>query len=135
MSTNALYDTGRNAFLTKLIDWVGDSITAMLVDTTQYTVNLATHQYLSDIAAGARGPTVAMAGKSAAAGVADANDLAFASVPNTLYSALVLYLDTGTPATSRLILYTDTITGLPAKTNTGEIDITFDNGANKVFKL
>ena len=74
---NALYDKGREAFLAGGINWSGDSIKAVLVDTGAYTVNLATHQFLSDIPAGARIATSANLGsKTVAAGVADAGGAA-----------------------------------------------------------
>ena len=49
--------------------------------------------------------------------------------------ALVLWVDTGTPATSFLIAYFDTVTGLPVTPNGGDIQIVWDSGANKIFKL
>ena len=51
---NALYDKGRQGFLEGSIDWDTDTIKVVLIDTADYTVNLATHQYLSDIPAAAR---------------------------------------------------------------------------------
>jgi hypothetical protein len=34
-----------------------------------------------------------------------------------------------------LIAYIDTATGLPVTPGGGDIDITWDNGSNKIFKL
>jgi hypothetical protein len=47
----------------------------------------------------------------------------------------VIYKDTGTAATSPLIAYIDTATGLPVTPNGGDITVTWDNGSNKIFKL
>jgi hypothetical protein len=132
---NALYDTGRNAFLLADVDWLVDTITAVLVDTGAYTVNLTTHQFLSDIAGGARIATQNMAGMSASAGVADANDTVFTAVSGTTVEAVVIYKNTGTAGTSQLIAYIDTATGLPVTPNGGDITVQWDNGANKIFKL
>jgi len=137
---NALYDKGREAFLNKLIDWGtgtgGDNIKVVLVDVADYTVNLATHQFLSDVAAAGRVATSAnLAGKSVTAGVADANDITFSAVSGDPSECLVIYQDTGTATTSRLIAYIDTATGLPVTPNGGDITVTWDNGANKIFKL
>ena len=133
---NALYDKGREAFLTGGINWSGDSIKAVLVDTGAYTVNLATHQFLSDIAAGARVATSANLGsKTVAAGVADAADSLFTAVSGPSVEAVVLYKDTGTAGTSPLIAYIDTASGLPVTPNGGDITVVWDNGANKIFKL
>lgn len=133
---NALYDKGREAFLTGGINWSGDSIKAVLVDTGAYTVNLATHQFLSDIAAGARVATSAnLSSKTVAAGVADAADSLFTAVSGPSVEAVVLYKDTGTAGTSALIAYIDTASGLPITPNGGDITVVWDNGANKIFKL
>lgn len=139
---NALYDKYRESQLsgTGAVAWGtgsgGDTIKAVLVDTAAYTVNLATHQFLSDIAAGARIATSpAFAGKTVTAGVADANDLTFAAVTGPTIEALVIFKDTGTPATSPLIGWIDSATGLPATPNGTDIPVVFDNGPNKIFKL
>ena len=133
---NALFDRGREAFLTGGINWSADSIKAVLVDTGAYTVNLATHQFLSDIAAGARVATSAnLSAKTVAAGVADAADSLFTAVSGPSVEAVVLYKDTGTAGTSALIAYIDTASGLPVTPNGGDITVAWDNGANKIFKL
>jgi hypothetical protein len=133
---NALYDTGRAAFLGADVDWLADNIKAVLVDTAAYTVNLGTHDFLDDIAVGARIATSGnLAGKTSTAGVADANDVTFTAVSGATVEAVVLYKDTGVAATSQLIAYIDTATGLPVTPNGGDIVVTWDNGANKIFKL
>lgn len=132
---NALYDTGRNAFLTGNISWTGDDIRAILVDTALYTVNLATHDFLNDVPAGSRVSTTALIGESASAGIADATDTTFASVSGASVEALVIYKHTGVETTSQLIAYIDTATGLPVTPGGGDIIVAWDNGTNKIFKL
>lgn len=133
---NALYDTGRAAFLGADVDWLADNIKAVLVDTGAYTVNLSTHAFLSDIPGGARIATSGnLASKTATAGVADAADVTFTAVSGATVEAIVLYKDTGVAGTSQLICYIDTATGLPVTPNGGDITVTWDNGANKIFKL
>lgn len=133
---NSLYDTGRAAFLGADVDWLADNIKAVLVDTGAYTVNLSTHQFLSDIPGGARIATSGnLASKTATAGVADAADVTFTAVSGATVEAIVLYKDTGVAGTSQLICYIDTATGLPVTPNGGDITVTWDNGANKIFKL
>jgi hypothetical protein len=132
---NRLYDKGRSAFARKLIDWINDSVSAVLVDTGAYTPNFSTDTNLSDIPGGARIATTALANKTEdGTGVCDADDATFTSVPGTSVEAVVLYLDTGNPATSRLIAYIDD-GGFPATVTIGTVTITFNNGANKIFKL
>lgn len=134
---NALYDTGRNAFLLGDIDWVADDIRVILVDTGAYTVNLTTDDFLNDIPGGARIATSAasLANKSASAGVADADDITFTSVSGTSVEAIVLYRHTGTESTSQLIAYIDTGTGLPVTPNGGNITVSWSAGSSKIFKL
>ena len=132
---NAIYTKALNSFLLGEIDWVSDSISAILIDTTKYTVDIANHQYLSSIAAGARVATAALAGKSASGGVADATDLVFTAVTGAACAAIAFVKMTGNEATSNLLLYFDTATGLPVTPNGGDLTLTFDNGANKFFKL
>jgi hypothetical protein len=133
---NALYDKGREGFLAGEIDWETDVIKAVLIDAADYTVNLAAHQFLSDIPLAARVATsAALTGKTVANGVADAADLSLPAVSGDPGEALVIYQDTGTAGTSRLIAYIDTATGLPVTPNGGDINLAWDNGANKIFKL
>ncbi|MGD9989315.1 hypothetical protein [Pseudonocardia sp.] len=133
---NALYDHGREAFLRGEISWNTDTIKCVLVDAADYTVNLATHQYLSDIPSGGRvATTAALSGKTTTAGVADANDPVFTAATGDQAEAIVIYKDTGSAATSPLIAYIDTATGLPVLPNSGDITVVFDNGSNRVFRL
>lgn len=136
---NALYDSGRQAFLDGSADWDTDDIRLILVDVADYTVNLATHDFLDDVPAGARVKVSgAFTGKTTTAGVADAADVTLTAVTGDPSEALIIYKHTGTDATSRLIAYIDTITGgtpLSVTPNGGDIIIQWDNGANKIFRL
>ena len=133
---NALFDKARQRFLEGQFNWNTDTIKAVLVDTGTYTVNLSAHEFLSDIGTAARIATSgAFTGKATTGGAADANDVTFTSVTGASIEAIVLYKDTGTDATSPLIAFIDTATGLPITPNGGDIIVTWDNGANKIFKL
>ena len=132
---NALYDTGREAFLNGEIDWGVDDIRAILVDTALYTVDLAVHDFLDDVGASSRVATTALVGESSSAGVADANDTTFSAVSGATVEAVILYKHTGVESTSQLIAYIDTATGLPATPGGGDIIVVWDSGANKIFKL
>lgn len=135
---NALFDLGRQGFLDGSIDWDTDTIKVVLV--RGYTVNLATHQFLSDVTGGGGGTIVAtssaLGSKTVAAGVADAADVTFSAVAaGAAIPYIVIYKDTGVAGTSRLIAYIDTATNLPVTPNGGDIVVQWDNGANKIFKL
>lgn len=131
---NALYAKGRESFLKGEISWSADNIKTVLVDTATYTVDLANHQFLSDIPAGERVATSAnLTAKTTTAGTADAADVTFASVTGDQSEALVVYQDTGVEGTSRLIAYIDTASGLPVTPNGGDISVQWD--AAGIFTL
>lgn len=133
---NALYDLARKRFLEGAFNWNTDTIKAILVDTALYTPNLTSHEFLSDVAGGSRIATSgAFSGKTTTGGAADANDVTFSSVSGASIEAIIIYSDTGVEATSPLIAYIDTATGLPITPNGGDIIVTWDNGTNKIFKL
>lgn len=133
---NTLYDFARQRFLEAQINWMTDVIKVILVDTGAYTPQTSVHQYLSDIPTSARiaGP-VTMTGKATTGGAADANDVTFTAVSGASIEAIIIYIDSGTEATSPLIAFIDTATGLPITPNGGDIIVTWDNGTNKIFKV
>ena len=112
---NTLYDPTRKRFLEGQINWQTDTIKCLLVDTGAYTPQVQTHEYLSDISSSARiaGP-VTLTSKSTAGGAADAADVTFTSVTGASIEAIIIYKDTSNEATSPLIAYIDTATGLLA---------------------
>ncbi len=133
---NSLYDEGREKFANGALSWGSDDIKVVLVDTGLYTVNLATDEFLSSVAVGARVATSSnLTTKTYAAGVCDADNVTFTAVTGNTCEAVVIYKDTGDAATSPLIAYIDSATNLPVTPNGGDITITWDNGANKIFKL
>ena len=133
---NTLFDFARQRFLEAQINWMTDTIKVILVSTSAYTPQTAVHQYLSDISGSARiaGP-VTLTAKATTGGAADAADATFTSVSGSTINAIVIYKDTGTEATSPLLAYIDTATGLPLTPNGGDVIITWDNGVNKIFKV
>ena len=119
---NTLYDYCRQRFLEAQINWMTDTVKVILVSTSAYTPQTAVHQYLADISGSARiaGP-VTLTAKATTGGAADAADCTFTSVSGATINAIVIYKDTGTEATSPLIAYIDTATGLPITPNGGDI--------------
>lgn len=111
--SNAFYGKARQAFAAAGIDWANDTIKAMLVDTADYTVSINVDEFLADIPSGAREETVALANKTNVLGVLDADDAVFSGTSGDNCEAIVIYKDTGDAATSRLLMYIDTASGLP----------------------
>lgn len=114
--SNTMYDPARQAFATAQINWLTDEIRCVLVDTALYTFS-ALHSMLSDIPAGARVATSsAFTSKTvsgASGGWCDADDITFTALTGASIEALVIYKNTGVASTSPLLVYFDTITGLP----------------------
>jgi hypothetical protein len=141
---NALYDLGRNKFARGEIIWKsgGDTIRMCLVKAA-YTPNLATHEFFTDLGAnvignsgsGTRANCPALTLSDPAAGVCDASDVTMTAVTGTACNYIAIFKDSGADATSPLIALIDTATGLPIAPNGGNINITWDNGSNKIFKL
>ena len=134
---NALYDKGRQGFLEGSLDWDSGTIKAVLIDEALYTVDLANHDNLDDVPAGARvGTPQTLTGKTVTAGVADAGNITFPNVPlHDPVEAILIYQDTGNEATSRLIAYINSATGLPVTPNGGDIAVEWSNDSNRIFKL
>jgi len=133
---SALYGLAKKAFLDKDIDLLDDDIRVLLVDSADYTLNLATHDFLDDIPSGARvGVSGALASKTTTLGVFDAADITITGVSGDQFEYIIIYKHTGTESTSNLIACIDTATGIPCTPNGGDITITWDSGANKIFAL
>lgn len=137
---NGIYTKAKEAFLSGSINIPSDNIKAVLVDFADYTVNLATHQFLSDIPSGGRvGTTPNLAGKSVTGGVFDATDATITAVSGDPSEIVVVYKDTGSAATSPLISYHDTqsdgSTPISVTPNGGDITLVWDNGTNKILRL
>jgi hypothetical protein len=124
-----------NSLYTSYIDLIGTTglniltldIKCVLVDTADYTVNLTTDAFLTDIPAAARVSTSSnMTGKTFAAGIADWDDFVFTGASGDESEALVYYYDSGVEATSSLILYLDSASGLAVIPNTGDISVTIN---------
>jgi hypothetical protein len=133
---NALYTKAKQALIAGDIDLDADTIKAVFVDGADYTPNLATHQFLSDIPSGARVATSgALQNKTVTDGVFDADDIVVASVSGDQFEYIVLFKDTGVEGTSRLLALIDTATGLPCTPNGSDITIQWSSGADKIFRL
>ena len=144
---NALYDNGRKGFLTSItvgafvgkIDWVTDTIQAVLIDTAQYAYNITTDTSMANVPVAARIAIQAVTGLTATSdGTAQATSTTFPSVAaGSTAGAILLYRDNGTAtdADNALIAYIDTATNLPVATNGGDITIVWGGGSGDVFKL
>ena len=134
---NAIYSKYKEACMkgSANIDMDTGTVKAALVDTGTYTFSDA-HEFLSSLSgvvgtAGAIGNTTVGV---VAAAVFDGDNVTYTAVSGATAEASVIYIDTGSSATSRLVAYLDTgVTGLPVTPNGGDIAITWS--ASGIFKL
>lgn len=139
---SVVYPKAKEALLQGSINLSSATVKAILVDTADYTYNAA-HDFFDDITTagrvGASGATtrasgVTLGSKTFTNGVFDAADAVLTAVTGDPCEAIVIYIDDGSAdATSRLIAYIDTATGLPVTPNGADITITWN--ASGIFAL
>lgn len=130
---NAIYPKAKEKFLDALIDMLTDTIKIALIDTGVYTYS-STHEFWSSASAAEIGTSQTLASKTTTDGVFDADNVTFTSVTGASVEALIIYKDTGSAATSPLIMYIDVAaSGLPVTPNGNNIDVQFN--ASGIFAL
>ena len=131
---NALYPKWKQALLefTANNDLDGQTVKVALV-TAGYTYS-AGDQYYSSVSASVVGTPQTIGNKTFTNGIFDGDDVVFTAVTGSQVVALVIYIDTGSAATSPLVAFIDTgVTNLPVLPNGGDISITFN--ASGIFSL
>lgn len=133
---NALYTKYKESMLSQnpSVDLDTNTIKVALVS-SGYTANTSTDQYWSSASASLVGTAGTLASKTITNGIFDAADQTFSAVSGSQVTQIIIFKDTGSAATSPLIARIDTATGLPVTPNGGDITITWDSGANKIFAL
>lgn len=137
--TNVVYPKYKEALLggSANISLSSGTVKAALVDTGVTAYNAA-HDFYDDISSAVIGTPVALSSnKVVTNGIfdCDTNPSFTGLVSAPTIEAIVVYIDTGTPATSRLVAFIDSATGLPVSAGATQVDVTWDNGANKIFAL
>jgi hypothetical protein len=147
--SNFVYNKAKEKFLSGQLNWgtggLGDTFKAVLISNA-YTPSV-NHVALSDIPSAARiGISAALAGKDVTNGVASANPASFSGLSTTSgltirYIAIIKQNAGDTEATSYLVAFIDTATGittgLPVTQSTATIEWAPDQNNNKklIFKL
>lgn len=140
---NALYEKGREKFLKGEISWTdpNTNIKVALVS-SEYAPNLNLDEFFglhvplsSRIAVSAN-----LTNRVATNGIASASNIVVGNVsPGMVIRYIILFKDTGNINTSPLIAFIDTASGLNPQngisTDTGNVQIQWDTGPNKIFKL
>jgi hypothetical protein len=122
---NVIYPKFKEQALQGGANLASGNIKAVLVDLADYTYSAA-HEFLSDVPVAARVATSGnLASKTFTNGTFDSADPSFTAVTGDVAEALILFIDTGTAGTSRLIAFYDTgVGGLPVTPNGGDINVT-----------
>ena len=127
--SNTAYPKGAEKILSGAINFAAATIKVALVSDA-YTYSAA-HEFLSAVTR--VGTDQTLTGKSVTGGVFDAAPAEFGILaPGNKIKAVVLYMDTGSPSTSPLLFYMDSVQGLPMDTNGGEVRVPWDTGPNKI---
>lgn len=101
--------------------------------TAGYTYS-STDQFYSSVSASVVGTPQTIGSKTFTNGVFDGADVIFTAVTGSQVVTLVIYIDTGSAATSPLVAFIDTgVTNLPVTPNGGDIAITWN--ASGIFAL
>lgn len=131
---NALYPKWKEALLNGGSDsQLNGTVKVALIDLADYTYSAA-HDFWDDASAGVVGTPQTLGSKTFVTGLFDAADATFTAVSGDPCEAIIIYIDTGTPATSRLVAFLDTgVTGLPVTPNGGDITISWN--ASGIFQL
>jgi hypothetical protein len=132
---NAIYPKWKEAVIQGSANSsLAGNVKAILVDLADYTYSAA-HDFLDDVPGGAIVATSANLGtKTFVDGLFDAANLTFSAVTGDQSEAVILYVDSGVTATSRLVAIFDTgVSGLPVTPNGGDINLNFN--ASGIFQL
>jgi hypothetical protein len=125
----ALYPSFKKLLLDGDIDLLTDTIRVVLIDTGTYTFSAA-HDFYADLTGVVGTESGALANKTTTAGVFDADNPVCPSVSGATVEAIVVFKDTGNPATDPLIAFIDGLTLTPDGNN---VNVNFN--ASGIFAL
>ena len=131
---NAIYPLYKQALLdaSSNVDLNDGTVKVALIDTGTYTYNSA-HEFYSSVS-GVVGTPQTINNTTVTTGLFDGDDVTYTAVTGNSAEALLIYIDTGSAATSRLVAWIDTsVTGLPVTPNGGNISIQWN--ASGIFQL
>lgn len=141
---NGFYEHGLKHFARGNLAWINDgtptsgendAFRTALVDTADYTVNLATHEFrdATGLSTGIEETSGLMTLTDAAAdGVLDASDVTFTGTTGDNCEGILIYQDEGAAASDRLVLWWDSASGLPV-TLGGDVTVQWGNVAGTLL--
>ena len=133
---HGLFDKAREGFLCGEIDWLSHTIKAAMIDSTVRQPNLRTDRVLADLGAAVVSDSALLTEKTAKDGLASAGPCVIQGIDAETVDHIVIFQDTGSKATSRLIAVIDRLGAgkFPFSPQGGDIHISWDAGTT-IFKL
>lgn len=136
--SNFVYPKTKEAILNGNINFSGNQFKLLLINSSNYTPNQTTDQFVSDIPSNAKVYTTsAISNLTNNSGTVDADDVSITLPSNYAFEAIVLFQQGTSDANSRLIMYIDTAEGLPF-VNTLEqtsMSIVWSNTSTKILSI
>lgn len=127
------YPLGGELVMSGSIHFLADTLKAVALPSSY--VYDPSHQFLTDIPA-VVGTAVTLVNKSITDGAFNADDIDLGAIAaGSTISSVLIYKDTGTPATSPLLLRITDITGFPLTTGGSNVSTRWSDGAAKIFRL
>ena len=132
--SKAIYPKYKQALLdaSANVDLNDGTVKVALIDTGVYPYT-STDEFYSSVS-GVVGTPQTINNTTVTNGLFDGDDVTYTAVTGNTVEALLIYIDTGSAATSRLVAWIDTsVTGLPVTPNGGDISIQWN--ASGIFQL
>jgi hypothetical protein len=110
---------------------VNDGTVKVALSTAAYN---STHQFYTDVSASTVGTPQTINNTTVTNGLFDGDNVTYTAVAGgSTVTALIIYIDTGSAATSRLVAFIDTVSGFPLSTNGGDVTVAWN--ASGIFQL
>lgn len=135
--SNFIYGKAKQALLNGQINVLTNQL-KLLILKNNYIPNINNHEYVSDInSSSITARSSALQNVSNTLGVLDADDIEILNYSGEAFNSVVIYIDSQNDASSRLLCYIDTSSGLPffGVNATSTITIAWNNDSNKIISL
>lgn len=110
---------------------INDGTVKVALSTASYA---SANQFYSDVSASTVGTPQTINNTTVTNGLFDGDNVTYTAVASgSTVTALIIYIDTGSAATSRLVAFIDTVTGFPLLTNGGDVTVAWN--ASGIFQL
>lgn len=110
---------------------INDGTVKVALSTAAYN---SAHDFYDDVSASTVGTPQTIANTTVTDGLFDGDNVTYTAVAGgSTVTALIIYIDTGSAATSRLVAFIDTVSGFPLSTNGGDVTVAWN--ASGIFQL